>query len=358
MKLHFVFFLIFFLKFTFQCSFITHFYITEHSISDAQNTLDPKFYTLLTNNLITSQVGSMSPDWGYLGDDYHHDLAEIMHGSEYLYASFDYLKEKYPNINDEESQKHWAFFVGIGCHQVADIYWHGLNGDPLGFMKEANRKDIDRLNISWITDVIIEPAVDMFIVDKYHPQISFKWWIPAQDVCDVYSVLGATVEPDDFILGIDVLKVLMILMKTLNWAGTELGKVILEWSYANYMTWPHGGVQNCIDMSVPYYTDAWLYLNDNKLFPQNFSPYFSPFFDNFFSFNDITDNFFQNLIPAARELIDSGIITISHTQNDDGSVTSENPHIADFSKFLGLIQRYFGINTLEHLSYQFLNEFL
>ncbi|KAJ5080708.1 hypothetical protein M0811_13816 [Anaeramoeba ignava] len=355
MKLHFIFFLIFFLKLTFECGFVTHFYISQNAIGESENQVDPTLYNLLSSHLDTVQLGSCTPDWGYsLLINKYHELSDIIHEEGFLYASFDYLKEKYSDFSDSEAQKYLAYFIGIGGHQTADIYWHGYNGDPLAFMFQVAKNDFGSDSIDGIIHQVMEATADVFLFHEHDPHVEFKWWIPAQAVCDVYMrYKEVEVSTTEFIIGMDVLKVAMILLKTLNWVGSELGMLIEPWSHANYITWGHGGIDNCIDMSVPYYTDAWLYLNDKQ---SVVLPHF-----NYVSYpysNTGDTSFFENILPAARELIDSGIISIDHTQNDDGSVTSEIPHIADFSKFLGLIQRYFGINTLEHLAYQFLNEFL
>ncbi|KAJ5069818.1 hypothetical protein M0811_11480 [Anaeramoeba ignava] len=338
----------------FGCGYSTHFYISQLAIGESGQ-LTPELYNLLSTYSDIVQVGSSSPDWGwnFLIKRYQ-ERSLFMHEEIFLTTSFDYVKKKFSNFNDEEAKKYLAFFIGLGGHQTADLYWHGYNGDPLAFLLEAAHKDFNKENFEGITEQIVEWGVDLFIWRNQKPTVNFKWWIPAQAVSDIYTQAGGPdVSPTEFVLGMDLLKAIILLLKTLNWFGDELGKIIEPWTHDNYMTYAPGGINHCAEMSVPYYSDAWLYLNDKQSDLSSFfaKPKIESVFDQDFEF-------FENVIPAAQELIDNGILVIDHTDLGDGVVVTESPHIPDLSKFLGLLTRYFGIEILQKLSYEALRDFL
>ena len=63
-----------------------------------------------------------------------------MHWPPFLKAGVEYLRETYPDYNDERAQRLAAFLLAVSGHQVQDAAWHSI-GLLMGFIEEVAKID-------------------------------------------------------------------------------------------------------------------------------------------------------------------------------------------------------------------------
>jgi glycosylphosphatidylinositol phospholipase D len=63
-----------------------------------------------------------------------------VHWPPFLKAGVEYLRETYPDYNNEKAQSLAAFLIAVSGHQVQDAAWHSI-GLLMGFIDEVSKID-------------------------------------------------------------------------------------------------------------------------------------------------------------------------------------------------------------------------
>jgi glycosylphosphatidylinositol phospholipase D len=63
-----------------------------------------------------------------------------VHWPPFLKAGVEYLRDTYPNYDDEKAQALAAFLIAVSGHQVQDAAWHSI-GLLMGFIDEVAKVD-------------------------------------------------------------------------------------------------------------------------------------------------------------------------------------------------------------------------
>eukprot|EP00455_Lapot_gusevi_P002054 TRINITY_DN1079_c0_g1_i3.p1 TRINITY_DN1079_c0_g1~~TRINITY_DN1079_c0_g1_i3.p1 ORF type:complete len:912 (+),score=356.28 TRINITY_DN1079_c0_g1_i3:1157-3892(+) len=84
----------------------------------------PQYRQMISKHHDALQGGAPFPDWGYACN--FHDVGEYTHWEPFQKVAVEYIREKYPQPWDEETEKLVVFLLGVNSHYLADINWHGL----------------------------------------------------------------------------------------------------------------------------------------------------------------------------------------------------------------------------------------
>nr|XP_006824765.1 PREDICTED: phosphatidylinositol-glycan-specific phospholipase D-like [Saccoglossus kowalevskii] len=136
------------------------------------------------------QAGNPFPDTFYdsicLQGKYH-DVSEDTHWSEFINATVNYIRTKYPKPWSPETEKLVVFLLGFVSHDVADVSWHSLGIDQ-GFLQTMGKVNFygsfeDAHDVGDIGGDIA--ALFEFNMDYIHSLT--EWYIPVQDLIEIFQ---------------------------------------------------------------------------------------------------------------------------------------------------------------------------
>jgi Zinc dependent phospholipase C len=299
---------------------MTHMFIAEGTIAKLPN---EKLRHLLLDNLDAYLVGSYYPDSGYVKGTHH---GTDSHGDAFIYAFTDHIKEKYsdPVI---QHPKLVAFLFGCAVHRVSDEIIHFV------FYMQAKDKDFngDYNKAHEYSDTGIDLLLN---IDKNqwmtHPN---TWWVPVNDLLNVYHRLGKDQYTADqirwgntalFLAGYGERIISPFAYPYLRWKA--------PWTATHYYDWPQGGILMDEDKVAEYLMDLWDRLNNKK--------------------SDTTKRAIAQTslhrvssetspaVDFAQNIMQSGAVNIPVKSNDDGSIELQSPVIIEFNKFMTLVNEF------------------
>jgi hypothetical protein len=287
----------FFFSFSHAGGGITHMFLAEETISYIS---DPTLRNLLLDNLDAYRVGAYYPDSGYTKKSHY---GEDSHGDLFIYTFADYIKEKYP-IPELQNPKLVAFLFGCASHRVSDeiIHWT--------FYPEIAREDFngDYDKAHTYGDIGIDLEL---VIDKNqwrtHPK---NWWVPVDDLVNIYQRMGKSYSRDEIIWGNRVIYTANYAERLIA-APAYLGlQWKMPWTSHHYYDWPKGGMQMDEEAIAKYQMALWEQLHHpvKKHIAKNPMPSHS-----------------SPLIEMAENAIENHTIHISIQNNDDASIEIQSP---------------------------------
>jgi glycosylphosphatidylinositol phospholipase D len=175
------------------CGMATHGEVSQRAMwsFDAQ---DSDYNQYIATHQDALQAGSVFPDWGYSFG--YGNESEEAHWDPFIKHAADYIHRNYPKPWDEETEKLAVFLLGIMSHSTADNSWHALSGMSEGFINAMGYQDFngsygDAHSLAdFGGDVMCSYEFDL-------SWISPVWYVPVQDMANVYNEMGYdSVTPD------------------------------------------------------------------------------------------------------------------------------------------------------------------
>ena len=178
------------------------------------------------------RAGSSFPDWGFAVDGFH-DPAEAAHWQPFYEAAVRYVRETYPKPWDEETKRLVVFMLGVICHGIADLDWHGLGGVEEGMIDLMSAQETGnqgKFSPGWQQshtnadiggEFIGAPQLDLSWMDD-------GWYVPVDDMAAIYAMVGhGHVTARDITRGMTKLLAGQIGVRTAGLVGFGCG----EWSH-------------------------------------------------------------------------------------------------------------------------------
>jgi glycosylphosphatidylinositol phospholipase D len=145
---------------------------------------------MITKHQDAAQAGSPFPDWGYSCEGMH-DESEDAHWQPFINHFAKMIQSKYPQSWTEEQEKTVTFLFGIVSHYMADIVWHGLADVDKGFIDVTAA-----LNFHYVYSEAHshdDPGGDVMTVNENdYGYLTYKWYVPFNDIMQVYHETGRT----------------------------------------------------------------------------------------------------------------------------------------------------------------------
>lgn len=280
--------------------------------------------TLLQTNLDVYRVGAYYPDSGYIAGGY----GEISHWDPFIYAFADYIKETYPNPSIQ-NPKLVAFLFGCAVHRVSDEILHNT------FYTITKVKDFkgDYDKAHQYGDVGIDLILN---IDHNQWQAHPKaWWIPLKDLLAVYQRMGEQVKANDIIWGNQVLSLAGFGERLISIPAYLYLQLRMPWTARHYYTWPQGGFLMNETKIVDYQIKLWHRLTSksgknllNSTKNTQVKQQFATLSGNLPTFN------------FAKSAIQSGVVQVETTSNDDGSIEIQQPIINQANNLKSLLDQF------------------
>jgi glycosylphosphatidylinositol phospholipase D len=165
------------------CGLNTHHEVGIRAVQHFASDEFPEYEQYIRNYPDALIAGTVFPDWGYAFG--FPDESEDAHWPPFMDDVVLYLLDNYPKPWAEHEKRLMTFFLGLTCHNMADVQWHSGNGF-LGIMghHDFDGSFQDAHNVGDVGgDVLIVHG--MPVNDR--PLI---WWIPGDDMAAVYQANG------------------------------------------------------------------------------------------------------------------------------------------------------------------------
>lgn len=158
------------------------------------------------------QNGAAFPDWGYtcpladVGYPLLPNMSEAAHWPPFQTAVVEHILRHYPKASGDETwpgraQKLIAFLLGVVSHSVADITWHDIATAEYiqqGFIQALAEADYYVRNSSYSGTEHSEADAGGEFMAAYELDLSFlsdTWFLPAEDLAQVFAALNYSVPP-------------------------------------------------------------------------------------------------------------------------------------------------------------------
>ncbi|XP_070562446.1 phosphatidylinositol-glycan-specific phospholipase D-like [Ptychodera flava] len=173
------------------CGGITHTEIGHRAAEFFQHKSGNTDYRQLINKHQDAfKAGNPYPDTFYdniCEQGKYHDVSEDTHWSEFINATVNHIRNKYPKPWDEDTEKLVVFLLGFVSHDVADISWHSL-GIPEGFLVTMGK--VNFFGVFEDAHDVGDPGGDVaamfeFQMDYIH-SLS-EWYLPVKDLIEIYE---------------------------------------------------------------------------------------------------------------------------------------------------------------------------
>ncbi|XP_077994354.1 phosphatidylinositol-glycan-specific phospholipase D-like [Glandiceps talaboti] len=175
----------------FGCGGITHTEIGHRAASYFQHkTGDTDYRKLIDKHKDAFEAGNPFPDTFYdsiCHQGQFHDVSEDTHWSEFINATINHIRKKYPKPWTEETEKLVVFLLGFVSHDVADISWHSLGIDQ-GFL--ATMGKVNFYGSFEDAHDAGDPGGDvaaMFEFNMNYIHSLTEWYIPSQDLIEIFK---------------------------------------------------------------------------------------------------------------------------------------------------------------------------
>ncbi|GMI37411.1 hypothetical protein TrRE_jg12794, partial [Triparma retinervis] len=164
----------------------------------------PSFSGLSLSRIDALQGGAPWPDYLYAcGDD--HNAGEIDHWEPFQIMAAKYIRETYPDWQEQGRDGHGAglvaFFNGVVSHYIADENWHGLCSgcSSKGFIKQIGYTDFPCSgdlceNAHKATDMGGEFVASVQTDLGWYP--GREWYMPTQDLVNIFDNMNKTCNPE------------------------------------------------------------------------------------------------------------------------------------------------------------------
>jgi len=273
---------------------ITHMLLAEETIPYIT---DLTLRNLLSDNLDAYRVGAYYPDSGYTKKSHY---GEDSHWDPFIYAFADYIQEKY-SVPELQNPRLVAFLFGCASHRVSDEIIHGT------FYPESAREDFngDYEKAHKYGDIGIDLEL---VIDKNqwhtHPK---TWWIPVDDLVNIYQRMGKSYSREEIIWGNTV-------TYTVNYAERLIAAPAylglqwkMPWTSRHYYDWPTGNMQMDEAAITEYQMELWKQLHhplkqQRATNSMNFRTLHSP------------------MVEMAENAIENHTIHVFTQNNKDGSI--------------------------------------
>lgn len=294
---------------------MTHMYIAESALAHLS---DARLRHLLQDHMDAYLVGAYYPDTGCI---FNGEFCEDSHWDEFIYTFAKLIKEKYP----DPVQQHpalVAFLFGCAVHRVSDqiIHWT--------FYPVSSRMDFH--NDYNAAHQYGDTGIDLLInIDKNqwltHPK---TWWVPVQDIVEVYHRMGKNHTAAQIIFANSLLYLAGYAERSISLAAYPFLKWKMPWTAAHYMDAPEGGIAMDKVKVAAYQMTLWEFMNHGT------TPQMSVHIPSAPAEKNAGVN-------VAQTALQSGIVTINAHTHADGSVTLEEPVIHHYAQLQQLIATAF-----------------
>lgn len=210
-------------------------------------------------------AGCAFPDWGFGG--IYPDASEFSHWHRFMETYMELLERRFPPPWNAGARRQIAFFLGVLCHNMADIPWHFDEAGHRSFLTAGF--DADGAGHGEI-----EFACDMFLYAEkvLEPAMGLGLWYPLDTVLEVFSETGQTVTADQVAQG-------MFRAGFMFFGGPLLGtfqfhkhKADMPWVYAHYRDYYYGGMIHNAALTAVMARYVYARLNGDYYY-QNTPPY-------------------------------------------------------------------------------------
>ena len=279
---------------SFSCGIITHIQIANRAKNFfALNSTEPslqEFTNIIYHYSNYFEAGAPFPDWGYPFG--YSNEAEFAHWPPFISSFIDYIKENYQKGSKRYEQL-TAFIFGVSSHCIADVLWHWGKDLPhssyeQGFIRSVKHYSDYCHDYNEKCHDLADTGGDLYLQYRGHlTRYSIVWYIPVNDICNVYQKEGYTVNKY-------ALRGIMILIYLASYLEKEFGWFVWKgyeknssFIAENLDSYYHGGLD---DMAI-HTTYEWL--NVIKHFNDTSSKVFSSHLTNLFerqTFNEQNNN--------------------------------------------------------------------
>lgn len=216
-------------------------------------------------NLRALYAGCAFPDWGFGG--IYPDASEFSHWHRFMESYMELLERRFPPPWNAGARRQIAFFLGVLCHNMADIPWH--------FDEDGHRSFLTAgFDADGAGHGNIEFACDMFLYAEktLEPAVGLGLWYPMDLVLEVLSQTGYAVTADQVAQG-------MFRAGLMFFGGPLLGtfqfhrlKAGMSWVYTHYGDYYYGGMAHNAALTAVMARYVYARLNGDYYY-QNTPPY-------------------------------------------------------------------------------------
>lgn len=189
------------------------------------------------DNLRALYSGCAFPDWGYGG--INPDAAEFTHWNHYMEAYVALLQRRFPPPWDAEARRQICFFLGVLCHNIADIPWHFDEEGHKSFLSAGYEAD-------GAGHVDIEFACDYFLYAEraLEPSVNLEAWFPIDLLTAVFAEAGRTVNREQLVQGTFRSRVMFFGGPLVAAFQRNGRKAKMPWVYDHYDDYYYGGLEH------------------------------------------------------------------------------------------------------------------
>jgi len=237
---------------TYAAGGITHMYIANQTIPLLTN---KKLHDILLDHMDEYLTGSNYPDTGYV-DGAHY--GEDSHWDPFLDAFVAEIKQKYPDAV-QQNPALIAFLMGCATHRISDEIFHGK------FVTEEAREDFAG---DWNTAHTYSDTGLDFLINMEKSQWLARpstWWVPVDDLVQVYQIMGKNYSADEIRHGNSVYKIAGIGERIADPIVYLYYKYKMPWGDNNYENTEQGGMRVMEVAAAAKLDVLWLKLTSNNL---------------------------------------------------------------------------------------------
>lgn len=189
------------------------------------------------DNLRALYSGCALPDWGFGG--INPDAAECSHWNRFMEAYVALLQRRFPPPWDAEARRQICFFLGVLCHNIADIPWHFDEDGHKSFLTAGYEAD-------GAGHVDIEFACDYFLYAEraLEPSVNLEAWFPIDLLTEVFAEAGRPVGREQLVQGTFRSRVMFFGGPPVAAFQRNGRKAKMPWVYDHYDDFYYGGMEH------------------------------------------------------------------------------------------------------------------
>lgn len=189
------------------------------------------------DNVRALYSGCAFPDWGYGG--INQDAAEFSHWHRFMEAYLSVLQRRFPPPWDAEAQRQICFFLGVLCHNIADIPWHFDEDEHKSFLSAGYEADD-------ASHGAVEFGCDYFLYAEkaLEPSVSLEAWFPIDLLKEVFVEAGRPVDRVQLFQGTFRARVMFFGGPLVAAFQRNARKAAMPWVYDHYRDYYYGGMEH------------------------------------------------------------------------------------------------------------------